>query len=127
MIDHLIKWPDRDTAIQCGVAMGTTSQNEETGEMETTVFMQSIGLNLAPIGTHSYVSDNSDPENPVVTTVPGHWVLVRVGVDFDLEEALAPIPAAIRPDIVWSSDMTDEDGEAIPRPPKEEAPQNVWA
>jgi len=127
MIDHLIKWADRDTAIQCGVAMGATSENEETGEMETAVFMRSIGLNLAPIGVHSCISDNSDPENPVVTTVDGWWVLVRVPAGFDLAGALSPIPKSLQPEIVWSSDMVDENGASVKRPPIEEAPTRVWA
>ena len=126
MIDLLIKWPDSPTAIACGQVLGCTAQSEDDPEVMVTASKFGV-LNLAVIGSHVYVSDNSDPENPVVTTVPGHWVLVRVPAGFDLAAALSPIPAKLQPAIIWSSDMVDDNGDPVPLPPIEEAPQRRWA
>lgn len=123
MIDCLIRWPDRDTAVACGQAMGCTRQDEGTGEFVTTELFGVI--NLALIGEYRYITDDSDPLDPVIATVPGWWFLVRVPDDFEVAGTLAALPASLRPEIAWRSD--DLDGEGLPpvRPP--EIPQTVWA
>jgi hypothetical protein len=126
MIDLLIKWPDSPTAIACGQALGCTAASESDPEVMVTASRFGV-INLAVIGQHSHISDNSDPENPIVNTVPGHWVLVRVPAGFDIAEALSPIPVELQPEIVWSSDMADENGDPVPRPQIEEASQLRWA
>lgn len=124
MIDLLLKWPDRETSVACGQALGCTAESpDDPGVMQTAARFGVI--NLSVIGQHSYVSDNSDPADPVITTVPGWWVLVRVPTGFDLAAALAPL-GPLAPTVVWSSDMTDEEGNLVPRPPIEEAPQRRW-
>lgn len=125
MIDLLIKWPNRDTAVQCGVALGCTAQSADDPEVMETAAKFGV-INLSVIGQHSYISDNSDPQNPVVTTLDGWWVLVRVPSGFDLAGSLSPIPENIQPEIVWSSDMTDDEDNPIPRPPISEAPTHQW-
>ena len=125
MIDLLIRWPDSPTAIACGQILGCTAASESDPEVMQTASKFGV-INLAVIGQHSYISDNSDPENPIMTTAAGHWVLVRVPAGFDIAEALSPIPESLQPEIVWSSDMTDDEDNPIPRPPISEAPQLRW-
>ena len=124
MIDLLIRWPDRDTAIECGKLLGTTTEEEDGSHTTATLFG---AINLALIGSHSYETDASDPESPVVETVPGWWYLVRVPEDFDVSAILNSIPENLRPNIVWSSDMRDENDQPLDRPPITEAPTTRWA
>ena len=124
MIDLLIRWPDRPTAIECGKLLGTTTEQEDGSHTTATLFG---AINLALLGSHSYIADDSDPEAPVVETVPGWWFLVRVPEGFDVSAILDPIPANLRPAIVWSSDMRDEHDQPIDRPPITEAPTTRWA
>lgn len=131
MIDLLIKWPDSPTAIACGQAMGCTAQSEDDPEIMMTASRFGV-INLAVIGVHSYlpaeevIAFGEDPSLKMVT-VPGHWVLVRVPAGFDLALALSPLPESLRPEIVWSSDMADQNGDPIPRPTSDEIPQLRWA
>lgn len=125
MTDLLIKWPDRDVAVACGKALGCTAPTEDDPTVMQTAAKYGV-LNLSVIGSHSYVSDASDPENPVVTTIAGWWVLVRVPSGTDLAAMLTPL-GPLAPEIVWDSSATDDEGNPIPRPPIEEAPQRRWA
>ena len=104
--------------------MGTTSENE-AGENVTAPLTN--GLNVNVIGDHSYVSDNSDPDNPVTTAVPGHWVMVWLSDPSVIEPLMAQIPEALRPVIFWRSDAVDEEGDPVPRPPINLCPQRVVA
>lgn len=124
MTTILLKWPDNATAVACGTAMGTTSENEQ-GENVTAPLTN--GLNVNVIGDHSYVSDNSDPENPVTTTVAGHWVMVWLADASVIEPLMAQIPEALRPTIFWRSDEVDYNGDPVPRPPINLCPQRVVA
>ena len=124
MIDLLIRWPDRPTAIECGKLLGTTTEQEDGSHTTATLFG---AINLAPLYTHSNETEDSTPEAPVVETVPGWWFLVRVPEGFDSDGFLNPIPENLRPDIVWSSDMRDENDQPLDRPPITEAPNTVWA
>lgn len=121
MIYLLLKWPDVDTAVECGQLLGTTSTSED--EVNKTAPVTN-GINLAVIGTHSYVSDDSDPENPVTTSVPGHWVMAWCRDGFPIDTTLSKIPSNLQPEIVWRSDAVDEEGEPLPRPPVNIAPQH---
>ena len=124
MTTLLLKWPDNATAVACGTAMGTTSE-DESGEAITAPLTN--GLNVNVIGDHSYVSDNSDPDDPVITAVPGHWVLVWLGDASIVEPMMGQLPESLRPEIFWRSDAVDEDGDPIPRPDITQCPQRVVA
>lgn len=117
MIDLLIRWPDRDAAVACGQALGCTSMTDGGDAKTADVFGV---INLSVIGQHSYIADDSDPENIVTATVPGWWVLVRVPAGFDLAATLAPL-GPLAPEVAWASDSGE------PRPPIEVAPQMTWA
>ncbi len=127
-MDGLLKWTNRDDAIECGMALGATVIDPETGEAKTTVRLKTpFGVvNLSLIGQHRHISDNSDPENPVITTVDGWWYLFRAPADFPLDVMLGSMTKP--PTVVWHSEMVDEEtGDPIPRPPIEEVPQRRWA
>jgi len=119
----ILKWSDAETSVTAGKLFGATS--EEDG-VATTV--PKLGdLNLCRVGSHSYISDNSDPENPVITQVPGWFVIAGVPPSYDLEGAMGKLPEGLQPEILWDSSATTEEGDPIPRPPISEAPQHRWA
>ena len=124
MTTLILKWPDNATAVACGTAMGTTSE-DESGESVTAPFTN--GLNVSVIGEHSYVSDNSDPENPVITSVSGWWAMVWLSDASIVSSLMEQLPEALRPEIVWRSDVVDTEGEPVPRPPINLCPQRVVA
>ena len=129
MTTLILKWPDNATAVACGKAMGTTSE-DESGENVTAPLTN--GLNVNVIGEHSYVSDNSfsdnsDPENPVITSVSGTWAMVWLSDASIVSSLMEQLPEALRPEIVWRSDVVDTEGEPVPRPPINLCPQRVVA
>jgi hypothetical protein len=102
--DYLLKFPDRATAVQFGLANGFAIIDEEGNEQIT---LASHEYALCIIGEHN----GSD-----------WWVLFRdlVGI---------PIPEGGDLYIYWSSDWTvlDEDGSEIPVPkPTDESVPNIW-
>ena len=104
MIDYLLKFPDRATAVQFGLANGFAIIDEDGNEQIT---LASHEHALHVIGEHN----GSD-----------WWVLFRdlVGI---------PIPEGGDQYIYWSSDWTvlDEDGSEIPVPkPTDESVPNIW-
>jgi hypothetical protein len=104
MIDYLLKFPDRTTAVQFGLANGFATIDEDGNEQIT---LASHEYALHVIGEHQ----DSD-----------WWVLFRdlVGI---------PIPEGGDLYIYWSSDWTvlDEDGSEIPVPkPTDESVPNIW-
>jgi hypothetical protein len=104
MIDYLLKFPDRTTAVQFGLANGFAVIDDEGNEQIT---LASHEYALCIIGEHN----GSD-----------WWVLFRdlVGI---------PIPEGGDLYIYWSSDWTvlDEDGSEIPVPkPTDESVPNIW-
>lgn len=124
MTTLILKWPDNATAVACGTAMGTTSE-DETGENITATLVN--GLNVDVIGAHSYISDNSDPEEPITTTVSGWWAMVWLADASIISSLMGQLPEALRPEIVWRSDAVDDEGELISRPPINLCPQRVVA
>ena len=124
MTTILLKWPDNATAVACGTAMGTTSE-DESGENVTAPLTN--GLNVNVIGDHSYVSDDSDPENPSITAVPGHWVMVWLADASIVSTLMGQLPESLRPVIFWRSDAVDNEGDPVPRPPINLCPQRVVA
>jgi len=102
--DYLLKFPDRATAVQFGLANGFAVIDDEGNEQIT---LASHEYALCIIGEHN----GSD-----------WWVLFRdlVGI---------PIPEGGDLYIYWSSDWTvlDEDGSEIPVPkPTDESVPNIW-
>jgi hypothetical protein len=106
MIDYLLKFPDRATAVQFGLANGFAVIDEDGNEQIT---LASHEYALCIIGEHN----DSD-----------WWVLFRdlVGI---------PIPEGGEQFIFWASDFTvdDEDGNPVPvpRPISEDVPNVFWA
>jgi hypothetical protein len=106
MTDYLLKFPDRATAVQFGIASGYAVDNE--GVVETTLATHEYTLHI--IGEHN----GSD-----------WWVLFRdlVGI---------PIPEGGEQFIFWASDWTVEDDAgseiSIPRPEfNPDVPNVFWA
>ena len=124
MTTLILKWPDNATAVACGKAMGTTSE-DESGESVTAPFTN--GLNVNVIGEHSYVSDNSDPENSVITSVSGWWAMVWLNDSSVISTLMGQLPEPLRPIIVWRSDALDSNEDPVPRPPINLCPQRVVA
>ena len=104
--DYLLKFPDRATAVQFGLANGFAVIDEE-GNEQITLASHEYALHI--IGEHN----GSD-----------WWVLFRdlIGI---------PIPAGGEQFIYWASDFTvdDEDGNPVPvpRPISEDVPNIWWA
>jgi hypothetical protein len=106
MIDYLLKFPDRTTAVQFGLANGFAVIDDEGNEQIT---LASHEYALCIIGEHN----GSD-----------WWVLFRdlVGI---------PVPEGGEQFIYWASDFTvdDEDGNPVPvpRPISDDVPNIWWA
>jgi hypothetical protein len=106
MTDYLLKFPDRATAVQFGLANGFAVIDED-GNEQITLASHEYALHI--IGEHN----GSD-----------WWVLFRdlVGI---------PIPEGGEQFIFWASDFTvdDEDGNPVPvpRPISEDVPNIWWA
>ena len=107
MIDYLLRFADKATAEQFGIANGFAVANED-GSVETTLASHEYALH--EIGEHN-ASD--------------YWILFRdlVGI---------PVPESADQFIYWASTWTvaDEDGAEIPVPRPEDNPDvpNVfWA
>jgi hypothetical protein len=106
MTDYLLKFPDRATAVQFGLANGFAVIDDEGNEQIT---LASHEYALCIVGEHN----GSD-----------WWVLFRdlVGI---------PIPEGGDLYIYWASDFTvdDEDGNPVPvpRPISDDAPNIWWA
>jgi hypothetical protein len=106
MTDYLLKFPDRATAVQFGLANGFAVIDEDGNEQIT---LASHEYALHVIGEHQ----GSD-----------WWVLFRdlVGI---------PIPEGGEQFIFWASDFTvdDEDGNPVPvpRPISDDVPNIFWA
>jgi hypothetical protein len=104
--DYLLKFPDRATAVQFGLANGFAVIDDE-GNEQITLASHEYALHI--IGEHQ----GSD-----------WWVLFRdlVGI---------PIPEGGEQFIAWASDFTvdDEDGNPVPvpRPISEDVPNIWWA
>ncbi len=135
-MDGLLNWLSREDAIECGQDAGATVIDPETGEVKTTVRLETpFGVvNLSLIGQHSYVSDLQPVEDSTlenhsigtITTVPGWWYLFRAPNGFPIGKMRSSMTKP--PTVVWHSEMVDEEtGVLIPRPPIEEAPQRRWA
>jgi hypothetical protein len=106
MIDYLLKFPDRATAVQFGLQNGFAVIDDE-GNEQITLASHEYALHI--IGEHN----GSD-----------WWVLFR-----DL--AGIPIPEGGEQYIYWASDFTvdDEDGNPVqvPRPIFDDVPNVFWA
>jgi hypothetical protein len=106
MIDYLLKFEDRTTAVMFGLANGFAIIDDEGNEQIT---LASHEYALCIVGEHN----GSD-----------WWVLFRdlVGI---------PIPEGGEQFIYWASDFTvdDEDGNPVPvpRPISDDAPNIWWA
>ena len=104
--DYLLKFPDRATAVQFGLANGFAVIDDEGNEQ---IALASHEYALCIIGEHN----DSD-----------WWVLFRdlVGI---------PIPEGGEQFIYWASDFTvdDEDGNPVPvpRPISDDVPNVFWA
>ena len=106
MIDYLLKFPDRATAVQFGLANGFAVIDDEGNEQIT---LASHEYALCIIGEH-----NGDGQR---------WVLFRdlVGI---------PIPDGGEQFIFWASDWTVKDDAgseiSIPRPEFNPDVPNIW-
>lgn len=81
-MDLLLRFPDKQTSIEVGQAIGATYSTE--GGFDTVEYLPP-GVNISVIGEH-WVDE---------TLVPGWWVLIRVTDDVEL--------TAVEPFIVWDS------------------------
>jgi|TARA_R110002051_G_scaffold131497_1_gene205352 hypothetical protein len=105
MIDYLIGFPDKDTAIAFGVAGGYTTV-DESGEATTTFgthdfYIDIIGKNYVETGE---VKDSPFGDLPVKELDGKHWILFR-----DMNGTIE-IPNGLGQYIAWQSDS----GEDIP-------------
>ena len=103
--DYLLKFPDRATAVQFGLANGFAVIDE--------------GNEQITLASHEYALCSSGEHNG-----SDWWVLFRdlIGI---------PIPAGGEQFIYWASDFTvdDEDGNPVPvpRPISDDVPNIWWA
>lgn len=124
MLDLLLKFPDKQTAIQLGAALGFTKQDEQ-GEWNTTTATNELAILV--IGEHHYptgatVEGPFGPQ-PVMQGDGLWWVMLRALVPM-------PVPPEADPFIVWRSDAVHEvDGKEVPapRPVAPEIPSVTWA
>jgi hypothetical protein len=117
--DYLLKFPDRATAVQFGLANGFAVIDDEGNEQIT---LASHEYALCIIGEHWIAQPDIDGEPQPAIGDGQWWVLFRdlVGI---------PIPEGGDLYIYWSSDWTvlDEDGSEIPVPkPTDESVPNIW-
>jgi hypothetical protein len=121
MIDYLLKFPDRATAVQFGLANGFAVIDDEGNERIT---LASHEYALCIIGEH-FIPQPDIKRKPQPAIGDGQWwVLFRdlVGI---------PIPEGGEQFIYWASDFAvdDEDGNPVqvPRPISEDVPNIWWA
>lgn len=115
MRDFLLRFPDKNIAVQFGMGQGYTSTDAE-GEAQTT--LAAHGFALVIIGEHFVPTGNMvESDFGVIPEMAGDgqwWILFR-----DL--AGLPIPPEADPFIVWRSDSGQ------PRPTDPQYPANTWA
>ena len=125
MIDYLLKFPDRETANQYGLAAGYTSLDGEGFAITST---SSRDYALCVIGEHyvatgETITDADGVQYDETESDGCCWVLFR-----DLADKITPESAT--PYIVWSSSMTTGSGAnmvAVPRPTDDSVPNRFWA
>ena len=115
MIDYLLEFPDRDTAIAFGVLQGYTTIDEEADKVSTRTathdyYIHIIGGNLVPTG-EVHVSPFGDI--PLKESDGKHWIRFR-----DINGTM-PVPQEAEQYIAWQSDSGED------RP--ENAPEMVFA
>jgi hypothetical protein len=121
MIDYLLRFPNRDTAVQFGIANGF-AKPDENGEAQISIASHEHALCV--IGEHwvQQPDINGDPQPSIGDGK--WWVLFRdlVGI---------PIPEGGEQFIYWCSEWTvdDEDGNPVPvpRPISDDVPNTFWA
>jgi hypothetical protein len=107
MIDYLLCFPDRATAIGFGNANGYSTTDPETGETSTRLGTHDYALTI--IGEHITDTGNT-VDGPFGDQIPEragdgkHWVLFR-----DIKETVE-VPPSAEQFIIWQSDS----GEDIP-------------
>jgi hypothetical protein len=89
MIDLLIRFPDRQAAIDFGVAWGATDPATE----ETTTLIPP-GINIHVIGVHNYAE--SEEEDAPFIEADGWWVMIRA--DDGIETPAELIPLIVSPE-----------------------------
>tara|TARA_R110002020_G_scaffold378772_1_gene589774 strand:- start:2 stop:346 length:345 start_codon:yes stop_codon:yes gene_type:complete len=103
MIDYLLVFPDKVTAIQFGVANGYTEVNE-SGDVFTNLTAQDYCLTV--IGDHLVPTGETEPspfgDLPIKESDGKHWVLFR-----DIKGSLE-IPANAEQYISWRSDSGED-------------------
>jgi len=114
MIDYLLEFPDKETAVAFGVDQGYTSFDAEgeavTKKSTQDYYMSIIGQHLIPTG-EVHVSPFGDI--PIKEPDGKHWILFR-DINGDME-----IPPEAEEYIAWQSDS----GENRP----DGAPENFFA
>jgi hypothetical protein len=122
MIDYLLKFPDRNTAVQFGLQNGFATI-DENGDEQIALASHTHALHV--IGEHFVPQPDIDGEPQPAIGDGQWWVLFRdlLGI---------PIPAGGDQFIYWASDWTvlDEDGleTHIPRPVNDpDVPNVFWA
>jgi hypothetical protein len=119
--DYLLKFPDRATAVQFGLANGFAVIDEDGNEQIT---LASHEYALCIIGEHWIAQPDIDGEPQPAIGDGQWWVLFRdlIGI---------PIPEGGEQFIYWASDFTvdDEDGNPVPvpRPISDDVPNIWWA
>ena len=106
MIDYLLCFPDRATAIGFGNANGYSTTDPVTGETHTCLGTHEYALSI--IGEHYLLTgatiDAGEPIGEISETAGDgkHWVLFR-----DIKETIE-VPASADPFIIWRSDSGED-------------------
>lgn len=100
MIDLLLRFPDRDTAVAVGRQLGVTSPAEEDGGFHTIqadhdLAVRVIGEHMVPTGT--LLTDSAGGEYPELVGDGCWWVMIRSLPD-------QPVPAELQPYVVTRDD-----------------------
>ena len=105
MIDYLLCFPDRDTAIAFGNANGYSTTDPETGETHPRLGTHEYAMSI--IGEH--ITETEDTvDGPFGDPIPvkvgdgKHWVLFR-----DINETIE-VPPSADPFIIWRSDSGED-------------------
>lgn len=115
MIDTLWRFPDRETAITLGTALGYCGLNKE-GVLAP--IAATLTFAVCEIGEHFTQTGVDGNGFPIFTGDGYYWSMIRGLGSSD-------IPAEAAPFLIWNSTDRDENNEPIPRPAG--APQNAWA
>lgn len=119
-MDALLVFPDSETAVLFGNAMGFTQG--DPGDATTTLASHHHAIHI--IGEHFVPTGETITDEfgtrPVMAGDGKWWVLFRCPADME-------IPPAAEPFLVWSSHEVDLEGNPISRPSNPLTPSTFWS